>query len=40
MGKFLDAYVPARYRVAAVFLLWLVALWLVAATINWLFNEE
>ena len=40
MEKILNAYVPARYRVAAIFLLLLVALWLVAAMINWLFNEE
>ncbi len=40
MEKFLDAYVPARYRVATLFLLLLVALWLAAAMVNWLFHNE
>ena len=38
--KFLDAYVPARYRVATLFLLLLVALWLTAAMVNWLFHNN
>ena len=35
----LDTYVPARYRVAVVFLLLLMALWLAAAIIHWLLRE-
>ncbi len=40
MERALDTYVPARYRVTIVFLLLLIALWLVAAIINWLLNDD
>ena len=40
MENLLSSYVPARYRVAAVFMLALFGLGLAATLVNWMFKAE